>query len=207
MQELVDLGKLVIQNHHVGGLCRHIAVVSDRNTDTCCHHRRCIIDSVPDIECLGHRRFLANNLQLLLRTLLRQNLLDSNLLGQIPHLGFPIPRNDHGFGDTVVASQMVDERFGVQPRSIVHAIDGRIAIIDRDDTLESFGGLGHVLESRDGLLADLLATRYENLLALNASGKPHSWTFAHRCGRISRNALGIGRRDDRMGQRMLGVML
>ena len=77
-------------------------------------------------------RFTSNNVNFLLWRLACMDLGNADLVGQVTHFGFPVPRNDHDAIKEVLGAEVADERRPFGPGFVSEPQRRRVPIVNCD---------------------------------------------------------------------------
>ena len=92
VHELIHFFERVVHDHDACGFGCHVAVLADGHADGGGHHGGGVVDAVADIERLRLGSFGADEGEFFLGALLRVDLGDADLIGEVADFGFAVAR-------------------------------------------------------------------------------------------------------------------
>jgi hypothetical protein len=155
-------------------------MMTDGHADGGGHHGGGVVDAVADIERLCFGGFGADEGEFFLGALLRVDLGDADLIGEVANFGFAVAGDDHDAVEVMPWCEVIHKAAAFGTRGIAEAQGGGVVAVDDDDALESaydgreLIGAGKVLRYEFVAAGDLdLMTRHgadQTLAGLFADG-------------------------------------
>src|SRR5579872_4345895 len=135
VQQLIDSLEGCVHDDGTSRFGGDVAVLTKRDPYRGGRQGGGVVDAIAQEKVVASLGLPANDLQLLLRRLSRVNVLNADLICQIPYLRFPVAGYEQHPAEAVFGPEMLDERSPLDARLVAEAKRGRVAVVDQDHTL------------------------------------------------------------------------